>query len=489
MLQIKNLKNLGELQELFSINNKASDTIVDIYDRFAITRTAKSLNQYKEKGYPAVDTLLTLLLLPMILVSSVRALILSGCVFFSQAQKDVYYRLKNNENINWRLLLYSFSKRFKKLSIDQDQGENDSKVKCFIIDDTFLPKTGEKIEYIGKVFDHVTQRHLLGFKALVLALFDGKTTIGIDVSLHNEKGKRKKYPYGLSKKKLKARYSKKRDSASAVKKRANELSDSKIDNALKMLKRAVKNGFVAKYVLMDKWFISDQVFKTVRGIKKVCLHVIAACKMDRRKYTYYGKEYTAKELLKKNKKLRHYSRKLKAHYIEVIANYKGTEVKLFFNRTTRRGNWELLISSNIKLTFIKAMEIYSIRWSIEVFFKECKQYLGLGKCQSQDFGAQIADITICMIQYLILSLYKRKNSYETIGGIFKNSQWQLVELTVAERLWSLFLTLQRKIAEVFTIDINELITRLIKIDSFDEQILKFLCLLGDEQEGKYLNNA
>ena len=53
MLQIKNLKNLGELQELFSIKKKAPDNIVDIYDRFAISRTAKSLNQYKKKRLPS----------------------------------------------------------------------------------------------------------------------------------------------------------------------------------------------------------------------------------------------------------------------------------------------------------------------------------------------------------------------------------------------------------------------------------------------------
>ena len=39
------------------------------------------------------------------------------------------------------------------------------------------------------------------------------------------------------------------------------------------------------------------------------------------------------------------------------------------------------------------MEIYSIRWTIEVFFREAKQQLGLGKCKSRDFDAQIASIT------------------------------------------------------------------------------------------------
>ena len=49
------------------------------------------------------------------------------------------------------------------------------------------------------------------------------------------------------------------------------------------------------------------------------------------------------------------------------------------------------------------MELYQIRWSIEVLYRECKQYLRLGKAQNTDFGGQIADATLTMITYTILS--------------------------------------------------------------------------------------
>ena len=56
--------------------------------------------------------------------------------------------------------------------------------------------------------------------------------------------------------------------------------------------------------------------------------------------------------------------------------------------------WHGLLTTNLDLSFEQAYKIYSKRWSIEVFFKESKQHLGLGKCQSQDFDAKIASITI-----------------------------------------------------------------------------------------------
>ena len=64
------------------------------------------------------------------------------------------------------------------------------------------------------------------------------------------------------------------------------------------------------------------------------------------------------------------------------------------------------------------MNIYKIRWTIEVFFKECKQHLLLGKCQSQDFDAQIAETTLSMMRYVLLSYYERIHYGMTIGGLF-----------------------------------------------------------------------
>lgn len=34
-----------------------------------------------------------------------------------------------------------------------------------------------------------------------------------------------------------------------------------------MLRRAVKNGFRAGYVLIDSWFVNDSLIKGIRGIK------------------------------------------------------------------------------------------------------------------------------------------------------------------------------------------------------------------------------
>ena len=102
----------------------------------------------------------------------------------------------------------------------------------------------------------------------------------------------------------------------------------------------------------------------------------------------------------------------------VIAEYKGNKLSLYFYKTSKRAKWHLLISTDTKLSVIEAYKIYSIRWSIEVCFKESKNYFSLGKSQSQDFDAQIADISVSIILYNVFSLLKKFNYYQTIGSIF-----------------------------------------------------------------------
>ncbi|MDD2772028.1 MAG: hypothetical protein PHS38_13830 [Bacteroidales bacterium] len=95
------------------------------------------------------------------------------------------------------------------------------------------------------------------------------------------------------------------------------------------------------------------------------------------------------------------------------------------------------------------------------FFKEAKGLLGLGKCQSQDFVAQIAGTTITVLQYNILSLAKRFSCYETIGGIFKEVQRKTMELSVTDRIWGIILELVTIIAVIFSIEDEDIFDAMI----------------------------
>lgn len=71
------------------------------------------------------------------------------------------------------------------------------------------------------------------------------------------------------------------------------------------------------------------------------------------------------------------------------------------------------------MSFVKAFEVYQIRWNIEVMNKETKQYLGLGGYQGCDFNGQIADATLCYLTYTVMALEKRFTEYQTMGELFR----------------------------------------------------------------------
>jgi hypothetical protein len=465
MLLIKNDLKLEPIKSIATNDNLSiSDKLIDLFRIFNISSLCRKNDMIKYKGYPVADILSVLLLFPFMALATINSFMFSRFKQLIAAQKDTFFRLKNNQYYHWRRLVYLFANTFKKLTKD-DADASPKTPRCLIVDDTVVPKVGRKIEFIGKVFDHVIRHWVLGFKLLVLAFWDGNSLIPLDCSYHAEKGNNKKYPFGLLKRQLQQRFTKPRHDGTAGYTRAQEVFVDKISNAIALIKRAVKHGFVPEYVLSDSWFSVERLIKTVRQLKKGLIHFVGMVKMDRRRYDYQGQQLNAKEL-KKKLKATHLKRakKINAYYIEVMVNYSDIgPVKLFFTRFSKRSKWRLMLTTKVDLTFYQAMEIYNIRWTIEVMFKECKQLLNLGDCQSNDFDAQIADVTISLLVYLMLSFHKKIYSYTTLGALFAEYCDELLEATVAEKLWQLFLTIQLTIAEIFDIDYTQLMRTIFQL--------------------------
>ena len=242
-----------------------------------------------------------------------------------------------------------------------------------------------------------------------------------------------------------------------------------------MIKRAVKNGLMATYVLMDSWFVSEYMIKSIRSIKNGEMHVLGMCKMDMRKFTVYGKEMNSAQITTKySRKKCKYSRKYKSQYLMVVCDYKGVKVKLFYIKYHNTQRWTLLLTTDLTLSFVKAMEFYQIRWSIEVLFKECKQYLRLGICQNTDFDGQIADAAIVFLTHTILSLQRRFVAYETMGVLFRETQQHLIELNLWERILKVFLKMLHLLLTILSIDVEETIEMIMRNQSGSKQLIAML---------------
>ena len=478
MLPNKSTTIVSEVKDFFTSSEKAIYTVLAILSSLTLSEKHLGIESRCNNKHKNINKLLLVVMFPFFEVKDSWHYGQSSLYPAFSCGKDVFYRLLNDFSIPWRKISYKLTIQLIGKTTDKNKEEIDKLPRCIIVDDTDLPKTGRRMELIGKVFSHVTQKSVLAFKGLFLGYHDGKSFFAMDFSLHGEEGKNKKRPYGLSTKQLKARYSKRRYKSSPGSKRKQEYFTTKIENMIEMVRTAIGQGLRFDYMLVDSWFTCYALVKFVATRRFGC-HLLGMAKMGKTRYLFNGKKLTSKEIidcLRKQKKLKR-SKQLTCFFSEAMVDFNGIEVKLFFCKTSRKGKWNVLLTTNQELGFEQAYRIYSIRWSVEVFFKESKQYLGLGKCQSQDFDAQIASTTICMIQYNLLSVAKRFTDYESLGEMFRNTHAETIQLTLAERLWQLIVDVLADLAELIEIDTELLMEKLISDNQRIKKLTNYTTLL------------
>lgn len=395
------------------------------------------------------------LVMKLLGITSINSAVTGEWKSFLKFGKDVLYKIKNSEKVNWRTLLLQQSyTSLEGIEVDSS-GDDISQICCFIIDDTDLPKRGKCMEMIGKIFSHVTRRFDLGYKSLNLAYWSGKHLLHLDFSLHAELGKKKNQ--GMKARELKNRYSKHRENNSAGYKRMQELIKKKTDSAISMLKRAIKKGFKAQYILADSWFFNSSL--AIYAIAQK-VHLISRPKFNNWKYEYNGRSYTIGKLVKR---LRYsqkskWNRHLRLKFISVVVQFQGMDLQLFYYKEKKRGTkWQAIISTDKKLSAQKAYKIYQTRWTIESSYKELKQQLKLGKCMSRDFDAQISDTTQCLMCYNMLSHIKAINDHQSIGSLFREVSQNWLKPTIMNKFWNEFYKVIKELAELLCKPVDDLI--------------------------------
>lgn len=183
-------------------------------------------------------------------------------------------------------------------------------------------------------------------------------------------------------------------------------------------------------------------------------------KMGSTKYmTASWGELSAKAIiakLKGTKNVKH-SRHYHCHYAETEVTLGKRSVKLFFCKRGKKETWKLLLTTDTGLNFMRAYEIYAMRWSIEVFFSDSKRLLGLADCSSSDFSAHIAHVSLVMMRYNLLASIKRTVDYDTIGGLFGDMYIGVHELTVVEKIWDIIMEVVAVVAEITGAESEDLI--------------------------------
>jgi len=82
-----------------------------------------------------------------------------------------------------------------------------------------------------------------------------------------------------------------------------------------------------------------------------------------------------------------------------------------------------------------------------------------------------------MIQYNILSLAKRFTDYESVGELFRGTKAETIQLTVAEKIWKMIIEILNQIAQLFEIEIDSFMEKLIADNEKVTKLINFNSLL------------
>ena len=396
----------------------------------------------KWDGYAPIHLMFVLVNLVFVHVGSVHDLTKRFVATFYKAQKDTFYRFKNSE-WGWRPFYWRFIKHLgTRLNWSKTVKEN-----CFIIDTSVLAKRGKKMEHVSFVYDPSQKKTVNGYELVSLGLLSPTNFYPLDFS------------YRFSNK----RYQEAKDATvlkptGALAKRIGEAQSlSKPELAVKMLKQALAKGIPASYLLIDSWFSSPKLFKNILGLK---LHVIGRLKDTKTLYRYDNQRLRLSKLYEviKDSLVKDPELGCLLSSVPVLCG-NGVEGTIVFvkgykepeldstqgQRKTPEPKWVAFFSTDPKLSGREVVKKYILRWSIEVFFKEAKQRLGLGKEQSRSFAAQIFSVTQSFVRYSMLAyLLEQEPSQSTIGDMFHQIEQESGTVSFFERLWDYFCLFLRR---------------------------------------------
>ena len=74
----------------------------------------------------------------------------------------------------------------------------------------------------------------------------------------------------------------------------------------------------------------------------------------------------------------------------------------------------------------------------------------------------------------MVSLRRRFSAYESMGELFRKIESEILETTLTERLWGLFIELQHSILQVMGISFDDLIQMMLCNDQVEEKMIGML---------------
>lgn len=363
---------------------------------------------------------------------------------FSSAAKDALYAALNQEDWNWRHLHMEVAQQAVR------GAKASGKSAAFVLDDSIQVRHGKKMPGVSSHFDHTSGRHVMGQQVLTLGLSSAAGFVPIDSELF------------VSATKAQGLHQPFRDGRSVAAKRYRVARDqTKPQMAGDMIRRAQRAKIEADYLLADAWFGTKPMIRLadehlLTPILRMKKNTMKYRLTERREGQIIHRDMDVKALYKscircKWQKIPGQPYLAKALDVELNLSSmpdeaeKWIKVRLLFVRGVDqekaqpgKHDWAVFLTTDISLEPQRILELYAMRWAIEVYFKEAKQYLGFLKEQSNHYAAYIASIHLTAMRFCMLVIAKSLRQASGISDMRNQITANATSIDYVTRLWQVF---------------------------------------------------
>lgn len=272
---------------------------------------------------------------------------------------------------------------------------------CIVIDDTLSRKTGEKMEAVGFFRDPTEGRIVLGHDVVTSFYVDERTAYPIWFALYR---KEEHCDPGQFK--------------------------SKVQLAEELVKHAHDSGIKGKTVLFDSWYFSRQLTKFIEGLGPDWITEARS----NRALLIGGKSVTLSNFVASlpNEAFQPVEVEGKTCFVfsKVVFMRKQGRVRLvvLHGRPDRSDEPKFLVTNRSEWRPGGIIRVYLRRWSVEVFYRDCKQHLGFEDYRLRSATAIRRHWGLVLLAYTILeisrcqsrALQDLKHRLQTVGQLCRS---------------------------------------------------------------------
>lgn len=248
-----------------------------------------------------------------------------------------------------------------------------------VLDDTIIEKSGKHMDGVGYLFDHCKGKSVRCHD--IVSTFYHNTD-GVHVPLYFTPYVKEEYAPGL-----------------------DIWFKTKIQIALDLLRKSLSH-IIPEVVVFDAWYMSKELvdFIGCRGLSWV-----SSAKSNRLvqvddtwiSVSRYAKDLSKQSFERIDKTLD--EQRFKWSYETTVVMKNIGLVKLVILRQRRNSKtFTFLVSNNTDLDGLQVLEYYKKRWAIEVFYRDCKQHLGMGEYQVRRLDAVVIHLHLVVLAYTLL---------------------------------------------------------------------------------------